>query len=62
MNIDKSKVIVTTNKFEQLKEKYNNLYNRGSDAINSAGYYKDLALHLTLSELLDILSEMVTED
>ena len=62
MNIDKAKVLVTTNKFEQLKDKYENLYNRSSDAINSASYYKDLALRLTLSELLDILSDMVMED
>ena len=62
MNIDRSKTIVVTNKFEQLKQKYNNDYNRGGDSINSASWYKEVAVYSAINDLLDILSEMVMED
>lgn len=61
MNIDKSKVVMTTNKFEQLNTKFRNKY---ANANNS--YYptmeKNAAVFNTLSELLDILSDMVMEE
>ena len=61
MNIDKSKVVMTTNKFEQLNTKFHNKYynSRNSEFPSMA---QDAAVFNTLSELLDILSEMVMED
>ena len=61
MNIDKSKVIVTTNKFEQLKTKFNNDYH-GAYGQSNASMLKDSAIFNTVNHLLDILSEMVMED
>ena len=61
MNIDRSKVVVTTNKFEQLKTQFNNEY-RGAYGQSDASMRKDSAVFDTLNELLDILSDMVMED
>ena len=61
MNIDKSKVVMTTNKFEQLKTEFNNKY-RGAYGQSDASMQKDSAVFATLNALLDILSDMVMED
>lgn len=61
MNIDKSKVVMTTNKFEQLKTEFNNKYCNASNS-DYPSIAKDSAVFGTLNELLDILSEMIMED
>jgi hypothetical protein len=61
MNIDKSKVVMTTNKFEQLKIKFRNEYANANNSDYST-IDKNAALFNSLNELLGILSDMVMED
>lgn len=62
MNIDKSKVMITTNKFEEIKKEFNRDYNEPASMCFSATDIKMIAIKKAMDELLELLSEMVMED